>query len=117
MQQEITEQWAEVIRNANRPLIALAELNARTFNRVARNFEGLDEVIGSKNLESGIEAQIKLASANNLELMRAAQEAYNIILNATTHMGRIFTDIAGETSHKAAEAVKTTVKGRRKGSR
>ena|ERR1700722_16783227 len=105
MQREYTEQLGDFCKNMNKPVAAIVDLNMKTFNRLSKNADWMDEFMSAKRFEDVIAAQVKCVSSINLEVMRYAQEVSNIMLEATSNMGKTFSDVAGVAT-KATEGFK-----------
>jgi len=103
MTKDFTEQWSKLYQSSTKPLAEIAELNAKTLGKMAKNAEYCNELLQAKKPEDFMAAQMKLANVAGLDAIRYAQDIYSICLESVSQSGKAFTEYVKEASSRATD--------------
>lgn len=106
------KQWSDMFQAFSKPMMELAELNAKTINKFVQNQQYMENFTQAKKPEDILSAQLEFFKNFTSESMKYTQEACNIGLGWISLCAQQFNRAVSETSKKAsavaAEAGKHT---------
>lgn len=92
------EKWSEIVKKAQEPFQAIAELNVKTLQSL--NYLKPDELANLKKPEEVLEKQINLAVENSHKALDYMQKSFDIVEKA---MLSLVEEVKNEVKNKAGE--------------
>lgn len=92
MQKDFNDQWNEFYRQCiNKPITEITELNIRTWNNISKHNDFFDKFFAARKWEDIVAAQMNAANIAGVEGLNYTQQAFNIWLNASANISKMFT--------------------------
>lgn len=110
MHNKTTENWSKACQCAGKPMIELAELNAKSINKMAEQARTLHDAIQTRRPEDFISANMNAMTTGSAMLAEYNRKASEIMVNSMTEAGKLWSDILQDSASHVSGSMASTGK-------